>query len=209
VALIGFARISSRPAWYHCSIRLRCGGIRLRPNLFTPGVVSLRYSASLYFSGVSQGVVVVLVHGGREIGLWREIICNFNQLRVTLQAICAPPAVPPPWGSHLSQIRRTEEQNKQKYSQQGNFAQESREQSSGAGKRSTTLGGEARHHPFFPSCRGMVKVRRHRSLAPVSLSRCHWDHRQGRGVCRSRDAGCDPGLLPGGSVGVPGNSEAL
>jgi len=90
------------------------------------------------------------------------------------------------------------------------FAQESREQSSGAGKRSTTLGrGEARYHPFFPSCCGMVKVRRHRSLAPVSLSRCHWDHRQGRGVCRSRDVACDPGLLPGGSVGVPGSSEAL
>ena len=33
VAVFGFALISSCPAWYRCSIRLRCGGIRLRPNL--------------------------------------------------------------------------------------------------------------------------------------------------------------------------------
>ena len=46
VALFGFALVSSRRAWYCCGIRLRCGGIRLRPNLFTPGMVSLGYSTS-------------------------------------------------------------------------------------------------------------------------------------------------------------------
>ena len=74
VAVFGFALITSHPAWYRCGIGLRCGGIRLRSNLFTPGVVSLRYSASLYFSGVLQVVVSVPVHGCREIDLWREII---------------------------------------------------------------------------------------------------------------------------------------
>ena len=74
MAVCSLALISSRPAGYRCGIRLRCGSILLRPNLFTPGVVSLRYSASLYFSGVLQGVVAAPVHGGREIGLWREII---------------------------------------------------------------------------------------------------------------------------------------
>ena len=39
---------SARPAWSRCGIRLRCGGIRLRPNLCRPGVVSLRYSTSLW-----------------------------------------------------------------------------------------------------------------------------------------------------------------
>jgi len=33
VVVFGFALISSRPVWYHCGIRLRCGSIRLRPNL--------------------------------------------------------------------------------------------------------------------------------------------------------------------------------
>jgi len=33
VAVFGFALISSRPAWYRCGIRLRCGSIQLRPNL--------------------------------------------------------------------------------------------------------------------------------------------------------------------------------
>jgi len=82
----------------------------------TPSVVS-----SGLFSHTLRGLVVLRGSGGRgaghgdvEVGLWGEIICNFNQLRVTLQAICAPPAVPPPWGSHLSQTRRTEEQKKQK-----------------------------------------------------------------------------------------------
>ena len=70
--------------------------------------------------------------------------------------------------------------------------------------RSTVLGrGEGRHHPSPPSCRGMVTVRRHRSVARVSLSlsRGRRDQRHRHGVYRSRDVGCDPGLLPGGSVG--------
>ena len=87
-----FSRYPSRPAW------------SLRGSSDTP----LRGLVVLGSGGHSAG------HGDSEVGLWREIICNFNQLRVTLQAICAPPAVPPPWGSHLSQTRRTEEQKKQK-----------------------------------------------------------------------------------------------
>jgi len=63
-----------------------------------PSVVSLRYSASLYFSGVLQGVVTAPVYGGREIGLSREIICDFDQLRFTLQVICAPPRRTTPMG---------------------------------------------------------------------------------------------------------------
>ena len=102
----GLALISSRPAGYRC-------GIWLRPNLFTPGVVSLQYSASLYFSGVIQVVVTVPVHRGREIGLWREIICNLNLLRLTLQAICAPPRRTTPLGlpslPSAKQIKRTKE----------------------------------------------------------------------------------------------------
>jgi len=43
-----FALISSHLAWYLCGIRLRCGGILLRPYLLTPGMVSLRYLASLW-----------------------------------------------------------------------------------------------------------------------------------------------------------------
>ena len=49
VALFGYALSSSRRAWYRCSIRPRCDGIRLRPNLFTTGVVSLRYSTSRWW----------------------------------------------------------------------------------------------------------------------------------------------------------------
>jgi len=82
-----FSRYPSRPAW------------SLRGSSDTP----LRGLVVLGSGGHSAG------HGDSEVGLWREIICNFNQLRVTLQAICAPPAVPPPWGSHLSQTRQTEE----------------------------------------------------------------------------------------------------
>ena len=49
VALSFFALISSHPAWYCCGIRLRGGDILLRPYLFTPGVVLLRYLASLWW----------------------------------------------------------------------------------------------------------------------------------------------------------------
>jgi len=59
------------------------------------------------------GLVIAAPVRGEEVGLWRQIIYNFNQLRITLQAICAPPAVPPPWGYHLSQIHQTEKQKKQ------------------------------------------------------------------------------------------------
>jgi len=48
VAVSCFALISSRPAWYRCGIWLHCGGILLCPYFFTPGVVSLWYSASLW-----------------------------------------------------------------------------------------------------------------------------------------------------------------
>ena len=46
VVVFGCARISSHLTWCHCSIWLPCGGIQLYPNLFTPGMVLLRYSAS-------------------------------------------------------------------------------------------------------------------------------------------------------------------
>jgi len=48
VAVSDFALMSARLAWSRCGIRLRCGGIRLHPNVCTPGVVSLRYSTSLW-----------------------------------------------------------------------------------------------------------------------------------------------------------------
>jgi len=47
VAVSCFALIFSRLAWYHCGIWLHCGSILLSPYLFTSGMVSLRYSASL------------------------------------------------------------------------------------------------------------------------------------------------------------------
>ena len=57
MAVFDFSLISSRPAWYRCGIGLRCGGIRLRPNLFMPGMVSLRYSPSLWrYSASSQSL---------------------------------------------------------------------------------------------------------------------------------------------------------
>ena len=39
-----------------------------------------------------------------KVGVWREIICNLDQLCLTLQVICTPPTIPPPWGSHLSNM---------------------------------------------------------------------------------------------------------
>jgi len=123
-----FALISLHLAWYRYGIRLHCGGILLRPYLFTSGMVTLQYSTSLWWYPVSplslhtqhsivavfsfavavscfalisshpawyhcgiqlrwavscfalvsysflQVVVAALGHGGRERGLWREII---------------------------------------------------------------------------------------------------------------------------------------
>jgi len=66
VAVFGFALSFSRPAWYRCGIRRRRSGIRLRSIFLTPGVVSLRYSASqernsasLYLSHAWRGIVAV------------------------------------------------------------------------------------------------------------------------------------------------------
>ena len=53
VAVSCFSLISSCQTWYRCGIRLHCGGILLHPYLFTPGVVSLRYSASLWWYSAS------------------------------------------------------------------------------------------------------------------------------------------------------------
>jgi len=104
VAVSFFALISSHPAWYRCSIRLRCGGILLRPYLFTPLSLHARYGiiavfgvavAVSFFALISylflQVVVTAPGHGDRERGLWREIIYDFDLLRFTLQVICAPP----------------------------------------------------------------------------------------------------------------------
>jgi len=63
-----FSLISSHPAWYRCGIQLRCGGILLRPYLFTPGVVSLRYSASLGGILLRAGLLLVLTGGSRSAG---------------------------------------------------------------------------------------------------------------------------------------------
>jgi len=51
-------------------------------------------------------LVVAALVTGREVGLWREIICDFSQLRSVLQTICTPPTVPPLWGFHLSRYRQ-------------------------------------------------------------------------------------------------------
>ena len=106
-----FSRYPSRPTWFlRDSSHMPCVGSlfsqylsrpawSLRGSSHTPCVDSLFSGSGGHSAGYRE----------REVGLWREIICNFNQLHVTLQAICAPPAVPPPWGSHLSQTPQTEE----------------------------------------------------------------------------------------------------
>ena len=115
--VFSFTLISSRPVWYRCGIRLRSGGIRLRPNLFTPGMVSLRYSASLYFSGVLQGVVAAPVHWGREIGLWRVIIFDFDLSRFNTTGFVRSSSPYCPRGVSIFPDRRrsirTKEKNKQ------------------------------------------------------------------------------------------------
>jgi len=63
VVVSSFALITSHPAWYRCDIRLRCGSILLRPYLFTPSVVSLWYSASLWWYPASP----VSLHARRGI----------------------------------------------------------------------------------------------------------------------------------------------
>ena len=99
VAVFGFDLISSRPAWYRC-------GIWLRPNLFTPSVVSLRYSASLYFSGVLQVVVAAPVHGGREIGLWREIIFDYDLMHFNTTGFVRSSSPYHPHGAPIFPVRQ-------------------------------------------------------------------------------------------------------
>jgi len=88
-----FSRYPSRPAWsLRGSSHTPCMGSlfsrypsrlawSVRSSSHTPCVGSL-FSGS---GGRSAG------HGDRQVGLWREIICNLHQLRSTLQATCAPP----------------------------------------------------------------------------------------------------------------------
>jgi len=48
-------------------------------------------------------VVAAPVHGGREIGLWREIIRFFISIVLEDYSLYALHlAIPPPWGFHLS-----------------------------------------------------------------------------------------------------------
>jgi len=100
-------------AWARCSRGIRhpwCGlltvfshalrGLVVIAVSITPGVVSSRSShtpclGSLFLLGV---VVAVPVHGSREVGLWREIICDFDRLHFTLQVICTPPHCTTPVG---------------------------------------------------------------------------------------------------------------
>ena len=87
VVVFGFALISSRLAWYRCGIRLRCGGIRLRPN---------------HFWG--------LTGGGRSAGSWGSrdrSVEGDNTLFISIvleeySLYALHLAIPPPWGFHLS-----------------------------------------------------------------------------------------------------------
>jgi len=82
VAVSGFALISAHLVWSRCGIRLRCGDIRLCPILCTPGLVFVMVfdfavavsNLALISSRFLQVMVAAPGHGGREIGLWREII---------------------------------------------------------------------------------------------------------------------------------------
>ena len=170
MAVFGFALIFSRLAWYRCGIRLRCGCIRLRPNFFTPGLVSLRYSALRYFSGVFQVVVAEPVHGGREIGLWREIICDFDLLHFTLQVICAPPRRTTPMGllsfpsAESVFPPRKQNSNAVRDTLQKRTSKETLRQYKGNSSRSVLLRASS-----FPSC-GCFNFRWHRSLVRASLN---------------------------------------
>jgi len=78
----------------------------------TPGVVSSRL-----FSHALCGLVVLgrdgrsTSHRDSEVGLWREIICNLDQLRSALQATCAPPRHTTPVG--LPSFQSTEQKTQQ------------------------------------------------------------------------------------------------
>jgi len=61
-------------------------------------------------------------HGDREVGLWSEIICNFNLLCSALQAMYAPPHHTAPMGfpsfqSHLKSQNKTKQTNSKSRSQ--------------------------------------------------------------------------------------------
>ena len=76
---------------------------------FAVAVFGFAYSSK----GLLRVVVAAPGHGGREIGLWREIICNFNLLRSALQAMHAPPRHTAPMGFPSFQSR-PKSQNKTK-----------------------------------------------------------------------------------------------
>jgi len=111
-------------------------------------------------------------HGCREIGLWREIICNFNPLRVTLQAICAPPRHTTPMGFPSFPTAK-----------QSNRTQEIFATSRQASKHNTATSAENQAEqkkppstcplPLICTSRVIFKIRTHRSLVQVSLSRYH------------------------------------
>ena len=90
--------------------------LRLSPashtNCMSWGVTSA-LGVTLISNRFLQVVVAVPGHGCREGGLWREIICNLNLLRLTLQAICTPPRRTTPLGlpslPSAKQIKRTKE----------------------------------------------------------------------------------------------------
>jgi len=70
-------------------LQLHCGGIQL-----CSGGIQLCwvvFGFALISDWFLQVVATAPDPGGREVGLWREIICNFDLLCFTLQVICTPP----------------------------------------------------------------------------------------------------------------------
>jgi len=119
-----FSRYPSRPAWsLRGSSHMPCVGSLFSCYLSHPPW-SLRGSShipcvgSLFLGsgGHSAG------HGDREVGLWREIICNFNLLHSALQAMYAPPHHTAPMGfpafqSRLKSQNKTKQTNSKSRSQ--------------------------------------------------------------------------------------------
>ena len=100
-------------AWAHWSRGIRhpqCGLIAVFSHtlsalvVLTVSVISgMVSSRSSHTPGVGSffifwGFMVAPPFTGREVGLWREIICNFDLFCFTLQVICTPTRRPTPMG---------------------------------------------------------------------------------------------------------------
>jgi len=156
--------------------------------------------------GLYRCLVAAPVYGCREVGMWREIICNFDLLRFTLQVMCAPPCRTTPMGlpsfpsaENVFSPRKTEFQT----------PSEIRYRNVQAQKHSDSTK-QIRPGPSFFELHRFIRVivfnfRRRRSLVQASLNlslRCLVLY---VGPLRSGGAWSGPGWLRRGTYGVGGH----